>query len=150
MGEFVYAPVAEGKIKSNQIQNTAIGSLYMAEDVADLVKRATALEFERSGLTVIDRAQNEIRGDIYEFKADDLGFSVDWTYKIKYGLYDTATGDELLSNIYEADPKRTGKFGLPSDFTPSINQMIRNALEKFMADVRNLEVFKAPADIASK
>ncbi|HTH48748.1 MAG TPA: integrase [Candidatus Limnocylindria bacterium] len=134
IGTFTYVPASQGKVKANQLQNTAVGSIFIALDVADLVKRATALELEKSGVTIGDKSPIRISGDVLELKAADLGYSVDWTYSVRYKITQSADGTTLLEKTYSADPKKTGKFGLPSDYGPSINEMILSGYDKFARD----------------
>tara|TARA_B100000686_G_scaffold296937_1_gene328869 strand:- start:4254 stop:4547 length:294 start_codon:yes stop_codon:yes gene_type:complete len=80
-----------------------------------------------------------LEADILEFKADDLGYSVDWTYAVNYRLYKRDA--LLIDKVYTATPVKTGKFGMPSDYTPSINEMILSAIEQFMMDIKKERVF---------
>lgn len=141
MGEFRYLPSDEGKVKSNQIKNTALGSIFIATDIANLVRRATALEFERAGITIIDDSGYEIQGDVLFFEADDLGYSVKWNYRVNYRLINTGDGGTLIDKVYESKEVKTGKFGGAEVFTPSINEMILDSLEQFMGDARGLGIF---------
>ena len=145
IGEFRYTPADEGKVKSNQIKNTAIGSIYIATDIANLVRRATALEFERAGISIIDSARYDIQGDVLLFAADDFGYSVDWNYRINYRFSEKAAGAVLIDKVYESKEVKTGKFGGARVFTPSINEMILDALEQFMRDVRQLAIYSGSA-----
>lgn len=54
-----------------------VGSIFLPANVADLVQRATALELEKTGILLSDSNPLELSGDVLEFKADDLGYSVD-------------------------------------------------------------------------
>jgi hypothetical protein len=67
-------------MESNQIKNTAIGKIYIGSDIAKFVQRATALEMERSGIILDDRGGRVVVGNIRDITADDLGYSVDWSY----------------------------------------------------------------------
>ena len=140
IGHFTYEPADQGKVKANQIQNTAIGSIYLAVNVADLVQRATALELEKTGFVIGDDNPLRVGGNVLEFKANDLGYTVRWTYRIRYSIIRGGDSVELFSKQYEADPKTTGKFGLPSDYGPSINELILSGYNKFIRDeeVRNI------------
>lgn len=128
------------KVAPNQLQNTAIDNVYIGVNVADLVKRATALELEKTGFVIGD-SNIQVSGDVLEFKANDLGYNVDWTYSIRYKLTDKSSGLELFSKIYIAEPKKTGKFGMASDYTPSINEMILSAYDKFITDDQVKKIF---------
>lgn len=42
----------------------------------------------------------------------------------------------IIDKIYNVGPIHTGKFGSPSDYSASLNQMILPAIENFMDDLR--------------
>lgn len=139
IGPFDYAPTRiserEGRpVAANQLQNTAVGSIYIAVNVADLVQRATALELERTGVAIGQDSPLVLSGDVLEFKAADLGYSVDWTYSVRYVLKRRSDNESVLSEVYAADPKKTGKFGMAADYAPSVNEMILSAYDKFIRD----------------
>lgn len=75
VGKFTYKPADQGKVEPNQIKNTAIGTLLIGANIADLVQRATALELEKTGILVNDTFPTQLTGDVLNFKADDLGYS---------------------------------------------------------------------------
>lgn len=142
IGTFSYRPADEKKVKPNQIQNTAMGRIFVGVDIKDFVKRATALELEKSGIVITETAPVILHGEVQEFKADDFGYSVDWSYSIKYQLEQMGTSKTLLDKVYVADRKKTGKTGAAADFSPSINEMILSAFEKFMNDHDAREILK--------
>ena len=134
VGHFGYAPANAGKVAPNQIQNTGIGGIFVAANIADLVQRATALELEKTGVRLGDNNPLVVSGEVLEFKADDLGYSVDWSYSVRYKINRKSDGTELLNKVYVAEPKKTGKFGMPADYAPSINEMILSGYDKFIRD----------------
>ncbi|MBK0401206.1 hypothetical protein H0I76_18560 [Limibaculum sp. M0105] len=136
MGDFDYAPARTGGLSPNQLQNTAAGSIYIGEDVASYVRRATALEMQKAGVDIAEGNGRMIEGEVLELMADDLGYSVDWSYAITYRVVDASTKREMFSKTYRPEPRKTGKFGNPSDYTPSVNLLILDAAEQFMADVK--------------
>lgn len=134
IGKFEYAAATNGKVAPNQIENTAVGGIFFGVNVADLVQRATALELEKTGFAVGDKHPLQLSGDVLEFMADDLGYSVDWSYSIRYKIVRKSDSIVLLDKIYKADQKKTGKFGLAADFSPSVNEMILSGYDKFIKD----------------
>lgn len=134
MGEFTYAPATSGKVKANQVQNTAVGSIYLPTNIGDLVQRATALELEKTGFQLGASQDLVLSGNVLDFKADDLGYSVDWSYSVDYVITNSSTGSKLLDKTYAADPIKTGKFGQASDYSSSINELILSAYDKFIQD----------------
>lgn len=136
IGKFGYQPAQDGKVQPNQIQNTALGSIFIAVDVSKLAQRATALEMEKTGFDISDRNPLSVSGQVMEFKAADLGYHVTWDYAIRYTIKDKSTGKELFSEDFHADEIKTGKFGSPKDYGPSINEMILSAYNKFIKNDR--------------
>lgn len=136
LGTFTYSPTSKHPIAPNQIQNTAVGSVYISSNVSDFVKRATALELEKTGLKLSDLASIAVSGDVLEFMADDLGYSIDWTYRIRYKLIDQKTGNEIYSAEYKPSIKKTGKFGLASDFSSSVNNVVLDGYTLFARDAK--------------
>lgn len=117
----------------------------IASNVADFVRRATALELERSGLSVVPKARYSVTGDVESFLLDDLGYSVDWSYSIRYRLTDEPSGAPVIDKLYRTPKVTTGKFGMPADLSPSINQMVLNSLEQFLRDMRDTGIFAETA-----
>jgi hypothetical protein len=141
IGPFTYEPADKGIVKPNQIQNTALGQIYIATNIAEFVQRATALELEKTGFNISDQNPLQISGEVIEFKADDLGYSVDWTYSIRYKITRKKDSAVLLNKIYVAEPIKTGKFSrAASDYGPSVNEMVLSGYDKFIRDeeVRNI------------
>lgn len=134
IGEFVYEPAFEKGVENNQLQNTALGAIKIGTNVADFVQRATALEFQRAGVALDEDNELEILGMIHELMLDDLGYSVDWRYRITYAIFNSH-GEEEFSKIYNASPRNTGKFGNPSDYTSTLNQVILQPIEMFFDDI---------------
>ena len=92
IGMFRYIPALRGEVKSNQIKNSALGSIYIATDVDNFVKRATALELERAGVVLKDDATFRVDGNVLKLRAGDLGYSVQWTYEVNYRIINVSTG----------------------------------------------------------
>jgi hypothetical protein len=139
IGDFMYLPAAQSGVESNQLQNTALGNIKIGTDVADFVQRATALELQRAGVDLDETNEKEIRGEIHELMLDDLGYSVDWRYRVAYIVIDSS-GNEIFSKTYSASPRNTGKFGNPSDYTSTLNEVVLEPIEMFFDDIeaRNL------------
>lgn len=142
IGTFTYVPADHGKVKPNQIQNTAAGDAFVTVNIAEYVQRSTALELEKTGFVLDDSNPLQVSGDVLEFKADDLGYSVTWTYSIRYKITRKSDSKILLDKVYVADPKKTGKFGLPSDYTSAVNEMILAGYDKFIRDEEVRKIFR--------
>jgi uncharacterized lipoprotein YajG len=135
MGTFAYQPALDGKVEANQVQNTAIGQIMIGEDLANYVRRATALELEKSGTNVSNSSGSTVEANVIKILADDLGYSVRWSYTVQYTIK-AAGGNAKFQKTYEAKERKTGKFSQPSDYTSTFNLLILDGIEQFMADVR--------------
>ncbi|WP_324681591.1 integrase [Bibersteinia trehalosi] len=133
LGEFRYLPFEKGLVKSNQMQNTAVGQIFTSSNIADLAQRGTALELEKTGIN-LNNSNIQLSGIVKEFKMDDLGYSMDWSYIINYKITNLNTSAVLLDKDYVADARKTGKFGLPIDYANSANDMILSGYNKFITD----------------
>lgn len=132
IGQFTYAPFEQGIVRSNQIQNTAVGNIYLGTDIADFVQKATLIELERAGIKQ-NNTNVTVTGRIKEFKADDLGYSVDWSYIINYKLIDSKTSAILLDRDYVIEPLKTSKFDLTIVFN-SISKVVYLGYARFIND----------------
>lgn len=145
VGQFKYLPFEEKKVsKANQIQNRAIGSIYIASNVADYVRRGTALELEKSGVKIDASTPFVIEGNVVEFMADDLGYSVHWTYKIQYIIKNKTDGTILFDKTFEPEMKKTGKFGLPLDYANVIAEIVLSGYELFIREQQVQDIVMKP------
>jgi len=141
MGEFLYEPAEEGKVKNNQLQNTAVGQVFVAEDVSEYVRRATAMELQNAGVEVKDDAATAVHANVHKFLLDDLGYSIDWSYSVTYKVIKQPNGEPIFEKKYTPDTRTTGKFNRASAYTASVNKMILGALEQFMKDAKENGLF---------
>ena len=132
MAAFTYLPALAGRMRENQIQNTAAGSFYISTGVAEMVKRITALELERSGLRLTDAADMAVGGDVLELKAADIGFSVDWTYAVRYKIFQGRK--EIFSRVYSPPMKNTPKFGSLEDHAARVHAVVLSGYDMFIRD----------------
>lgn len=133
VGNFEYAPAKQGKLKDNQIQNTAIGSIYIDNPVAKLFGQAFLLESRFVGIAI--NSGPSVHGTINSFLADDLGYHVDWTLDVTY-VVSGASGAAPCYRTQKVLKKRTSKF---FNVNGAIDQVIRLNIE---------ELFKDPAFVA--
>ena len=136
VGDFSYQPFLDQKVqKANQFQNTAAGEIYAGLEIAELVKRGTALELEKTNVLLNENSYYQLNGNVLEFKLDDLGYSIDWTYKIKYSIVEQKTGAVVFENTYEPPAKTSGKFNAAADYEQHVNMMIGQGYEMFIKDL---------------
>jgi len=129
---FTYVPALAGKMRENQIENTAAGSVYISTGVAEMVKRITALELEKSGLHLTDTADLAVGGDVLVLKAADIGFSVNWTYAVRYKIF--RGRKELFSKEYRPPVKNTEKFGSLEDHAVRVHAVVLSGYDMFIRD----------------
>lgn len=143
IGEFTYQPFLDGKVsKPNQMQNTAIGQILLSMDVAEYIKRGTALELEKSGITLLSTAPVRLDGKIIEFMADDLGYSIDLRYSIQYRLIAKESGGIVIDKIYIVPQKKVGKFGDAATFANVAAEMILAGYNLFIMDAEVAKILE--------
>ena len=130
VGGFDYLPAANGKVKTNQIRNTAIGNFYLDKNVGDYFKQAFFTESRFVGINV--SSGPNVHGKINEFLIDDLGYSVDWTLAVSY-VVDGAAGGEPCYTQTKSTKRHTAKF---ANAFGTLNEVMKQNIE---------EVFKDPA-----
>lgn len=124
VGDFKYLPgQLNDKVKSNQIRNTALGSVVFEKNIDEYIETALFLESRFVGIKLNEQAQS-IHGEINEFLIDDLGFSIDWTLDIRYVLDGCYDETHVLN-------KRTDKFG---DVFGNLNEVIKLNIEMLLDD----------------
>lgn len=133
VGKFEYGPAVSGKVKDNQIQNTAIGAIHIDQPVSDLFARALFLESRFVGITLADGPT--LHGKINTFLIDDLGYSVDWTLDVTY-IVDSTNGGKQCYQGDKAVKQHTAKF---VNFSGSLDMIIRKNID---------ELFKDPAFVS--
>jgi hypothetical protein len=144
VGKFTYTATQDG-IASNQLENTEPASVYIGADVADLVRRATALELEKTGVVLTERSPIRLSGDVLRFLKDDLGINVDWTYCVRYRLARKSDSREVFDAVYKV-AKRSGKSKLAADMAPTVNELILSAYDQFIRDGRARGILGASAE----
>lgn len=125
--EFRYLPALNGRVKSNQIGNTALDGLYFGQEVGAFFKDAVFQELRRVGVET-GSGTKTLSGDVREFLIDDLGATVDWTIRVLYRVRGSKR------TLYEAEKitrRRTPKGGDP--FRP-LNDSVRSNIEEVIKD----------------
>ncbi|MGD0192712.1 MAG: hypothetical protein ABSD74_18390 [Rhizomicrobium sp.] len=128
VADFKYMPAISGKMKPNQIHNTAMGSVLLDKNVDAFYRNAVFTELRFVGVSV-GGGNKQLTGTINEFLIDDLGYSVDWTVDVDYVVKD-ANGTVL----YEADKltkNHTAKF---ANAFVALNMQIKSNIEALISD----------------
>lgn len=132
VSNFTYQPAnpnAAKPVASNQIRNTAMGEIKIDRDISQFVRDAVFAELRFVGVKTNDTSK-ELTGDIEEFLIDDLGYSVDWTLRIKYTLTDSASKKVLFSSVKNTQ-RKTAKF---ANAFGALNETIKINVEQLIED----------------
>ncbi len=133
---FEYAPARGGKIKSNQIRNTAMGNVYFEQDIGVLFKDAVFKELRFVGVKV-GVGTATLSGEIEEFLIDDLGYSVDWTLRVNYQVKD-ASGTVVYQAVKNIE-RNTNKF---ANIFGALNETIKLSIEELIKDPKFLKTIE--------
>jgi hypothetical protein len=129
VADFKYLPAINGKVKPNQLRNTAIGAILLDKNIDVFFHNAVFTELRFVGVKVADN-NLKLSGEINEFLVDDLGYSVDWTVDVHYVITNSATG----AVVYDSDKitkNRTAKF---ANAFVALNQQIKQNIEDLIKD----------------
>lgn len=128
VSSFAYLPARDGKVKPFQIRNTAIGSIYVEQDIDVFYKDAVFKELRFVGIK-LDSNSLSLGGEIQEFLIDDLGYSVDWTLKVRYMV--TATDGSVKYDQTHTIERNTAKF---ANVFGALNETIKLNVESLLKD----------------
>lgn len=128
VGTFDYVPAHAGKIKPNQIRNTAMGNILLDKPVDKYFEQALFTESRFVGITV-GATGPRVHGSINEFLVDDLGYSVDWTLDVTYIVdgKDNAPCYKQDKTIKKHTAKFANAFG-------TLNEVMKQNIEELFAD----------------
>lgn len=132
VGDFTYSavdPKSSKPIPKNQIRNTAMGEILLDREVSKFVRDGVFSELRFVGMKIAPGSQT-LTADIEEFLIDDLGYSIDWTFRIKYALTDTASGKAVYTST-KLIQRKTAKFGNPLG---ALNETIKLSVEQLIED----------------
>ena len=144
VGEFVYSATHRG-VRSDQIENTAIGNFYIGTSVAELVRKATREELKNAGMVIRDDADLVVTGDVTVLKAADIGVTIDWSVGIAYTISKKSTNAKLFSRHY-LHRATTGKLRwTQAAIVRVVHKQIAAACDLFMRDPDVRSILDAPA-----
>lgn len=135
VNDFSYLPAERppaanaSAVASNQIRNTALGSILIDRDVKVFVRDAVFAELRFVGIKT-NGGRCELRGTIEDFLIDDLGYSIDWTLRIKYELTDPTSQKPL----YAAVKSTTRKTAKGPNVFGALNETIKLNAEELIKD----------------
>lgn len=133
VSDFKYLPPEkapkEKPIATNQIRNTAMGEILIDRDVKVFVRDAVFSELRLVGIKV-NEGSRVLRGEIEEFLIDDLGYSIDWTLRIKYELVNKGDQKVVYASVKNAQ-RNTAKF---ANAFGALNEIIKLNAEELIKD----------------
>ena len=139
VGAFSYLPAEAGPkpIAPDLIRNTAMGEIHIDRDVKVFVRDAVFSELRLVGVMTND-PNKVLTGEVEEFLIDDLGYSVDWTLRIKYTLTDSAT-HAVTYQAVKNQQRHTAKF---ANAFGAINETIKMNVEQLLDDPAFIDAIK--------
>lgn len=133
-GSFSYAPAERGEVRQNQFQSAqmSMGSMYLAENVSDLLKQSLRKELIAAGFDPDGTTDIQISGVVEKFLYDWIGFvEMDMYLDVKYTV--TRNGNiihEQTIRSHKALPKA------PGYDSEAIRTTISDNLTKLMLELR--------------
>lgn len=128
VGSFSYAPAAGGKVKPNQVRNTAVGNIYFEKPIHEYFEKAVLVESRFVGIDVSGSGPL-VHGTINEFLIDDLGYSVDWTLNVTY-IVDGTNGKACFESQKKL-ARNTNKF---ANIFGTLNEIVKDNIELLFKD----------------
>ncbi len=129
-------PTAPKPLPANQIRNTALGGgqINLDREVKVLMRDAVFAELRGVGVKTNDHSK-QLSGEIEEFLVDDLGFSIDWTLRIKYTLTDHASKTVIFQSVKNTQ-RKTAKF---ANLFGGLNEIIKANVDQLLDDAMFLK-----------
>jgi len=137
VGEYRYLPSENGKVKPNQIRNSALGSILLDKDVAVLYRDSVFKELRFVGVNP-HSADRTLKGEIIEFLIDDLGYTVDWTVQVRHQVIETKD-NKVLYDGTKTVKKKTAKYG---NVFGTLNEVIKLSIEEVLTDAEFVAAIK--------
>ena len=114
-----------------------MGNIFIDRDVNVFIRDAVFAELRFVGVKT-DGTRVVLRGDIEEFLIDDLGYSVDWTLRLRYQLLDAGTQQPVYQAVKNTQ-RNTAKF---ANVFGALNETIKLNAEELMKDEAFLAAIK--------
>jgi uncharacterized lipoprotein len=140
VGSFAYLPSNPGTPKAvpaDVIRNTAMGEIKIDKNVSAFVRDAVFLELRAMGAKM-NHPSKTLSGEIEEFLIDDLGYSIDWTLRIKYTITEQGSSNVVYQAVKNTQ-RKTAKFGNPLG---ALNETIKINVEQLTDDADFVNAIK--------
>ena len=126
--DFKYSP--EEGIAQNEIRETAMGRVFITDDVGVYFSNAVKREFRQSGMSL--KGDCKLSGEVNEFLIDSLGYSADYLTEVRYTLRDKSS-KELFENIYTVK-FNTSKFVVAEILLNNVNKVVSDNIKQLLTD----------------
>ncbi len=106
-----------------------MGEVILDREVSTFVREAVFTELRFVGIKVAPGSKI-LTGDVQDFLIDDLGYSIDWTFKVTYTVTDKVSGRPTYTST-KSVTRKTAKFGNPLG---ALNETIKLSIEQLLDD----------------
>ena len=122
----------EGKVKENQVQNTAASSIFLKQSVAEIFTEEIVSELSSMGFTIEDSSGRTVQGTINKVFVDDMGLVVSRSLEIGFEILAGTNKNTVYSKSFSSfnnEPKTL--------FTRKMaSRMIKNCVRNFVKHAR--------------
>lgn len=125
----------------DQIRNTAIGSVYLTENVDTFFTNALKREMRQSALSIKSGAGCKLSGTVNDFAIDDLGYSVTYISNVHYVLSGNS-GKTIFGKTYDVKFDTSKHIFMEAMFA-NVNKAISDNINKLLTDPVFQEVIKS-------
>jgi hypothetical protein len=132
VGTFRYLQYEEGKVKENQVENTAATPIFLKQSVAEIVTEEIVSELSSMGFTINGSSARTIQGTINKLLVDDMGLVVKYSMEIGFEIPAGTNKDTDYSKSFSFFRNEQR-----SPFTRKMaSRMIRNCTREFVKDAQ--------------
>lgn len=114
-----------------------MGEIKIDKNVSAFVRDAVFLELRAMGAKM-NHPSKTLSGEIEEFLIDDLGYSIDWTLRIKYTITEQGSSNVVYQAVKNTQ-RKTAKFGNPLG---ALNETIKINVEQLTDDADFVNAIK--------
>ena len=138
---FSYIP-PDKKLKPNQVQNTAAGSLYLTDNIDVFFTNDVKRELRQSEISLKPTGQCKMSGKLEQLLIDDLGYSVTYVSDATYTV--TGPDNNTIYNSTKSVNFTSSKFVDATVFFANVNKVIADNILQMLNDpnfVKNVEKY---------
>jgi hypothetical protein len=140
VGNFGYFP-KEG-VQQNQIENTALGTMLLTENVPEFFANAVRRELRQAGVSLKGDSRCVLSGEINKFFLDDLGYSCTYVTNVRYILQDKEK-KTLFDNSYKVEFNTTKRV-VAQVFYANLNKVVADNINQVLKDKNFINAVEGP------